>query len=154
MGHRRFGMVIGCAVALGLVLAPAPASTHEGEHEEGAHATGTNHADTKSVGELWRGVKAHETELQRLVQAKDLGKVHEAAFALRDLVAAMPDQSAQLPPEQRAKLKGNVTYGATLAERLDASGDAKDQAATERNLKQLESVLTSIAALYPAGALK
>jgi hypothetical protein len=122
MEHRRFGAVIGCAVALGLVLAPAPASTHEGEHEEGAHATGTSHADTKTVGELWRGVKVHETEWQR----------HEVAFALRDLVAAMPDQSAQLPPERFAKLQGNVKYVGTIAERLDAAGDANDQAATGR----------------------
>jgi hypothetical protein len=154
MEHRRFGAVIGCAVALRLVLAPAPASTHEGAHEEGAHATGTSHADTKTVGELWRGVKVHETELQRLVQAKDLGKVHEVAFALRDLVAAMPDQSAQLPPERLAKLQGNVKYVGTLAERLDAAGDANDQAATERSIKQLDSVLAAIAALYPEGAPK
>jgi hypothetical protein len=128
--------------------------SHAGEDKEGSHATGSSHAGTKTVGELWRGVKVHETDLQRLVQAKDLANVHEVAFALRDLVAAMPDQSTQLPPEQLAKLKGNVKYVATLAERLDATGDAKDQPATERNLKQLESVLGAIEALYPEGALK
>jgi hypothetical protein len=127
---------------------------HAGEEKEGSHATGSSHAGTKTVGELWGGVKAHEKNLQRLVQTKDLGNVHEIAFALRDLVAAMPGQSAQLPPEQLVKLNGNVKYVATLAERLDASGDAKDQAATERNLKQLESVLGAIEALYPEGALK
>jgi hypothetical protein len=108
----------------------------------------------KNVGELWHGVKSREAELSHLVQAKELGKVHEVAFALRDLVTAMPDQSVQLPPERLAKLKGNVKYVATLAERLDAAGDAKDQAATERNVKQLESVLAAIEALYPEGALK
>ena len=154
MQHRRLDMVIGYAAVLWLILTPALAFSNDGEHDESAHATGSKHADTKTAGELWRGVKAHETELQRLVQTKDLGKVHEVAFAIRDLVAGMPDQSAQLAPEQLAKLKGDVKYVATLAERLDASGDAKDQAATERNLKQLESVLTSIAALYPEGALK
>lgn len=154
MTQKRFGTLMGVAVALCLVFPPTLALSHDGEHEEGAHATGTNHAEAKTVAELWRTVKAHETELQRLVQGKDLGKVHEVAFAIRDSAAAMADQSPQLSPEEFTKLKGNIKYVATLAERLDASGDAKDQAATERNLKQLESVLTSIEALYPAGALK
>ncbi len=153
MKRRRFGTVVGCVVVLGLLLAPARAWPRGAEHDEGSRASRTSHADTKSVGELWRGVKAHEAELHRLVQAKDLGKVHEAAFALRDLVAAMPDKS-ELPPEQLAKLKGNAKYVATLAERLDAAGDAKDQAATEGSFKQLQSVLAAIEALYPEGALK
>ena len=153
MEHRRFGTMAGCIVALGLLLSPARALPDEAEHHEGAHTSGASHAETKSLGELWRGVKAHETELQRLVQAKDLGKVHETAFALRDLVAAMPDKST-LPPEQLVKLKGNAKYVATIAARLDSAGDANDQAATESSLKQLQSVLTAIEALYPEGVLK
>ena len=154
MKRKRCGTLMGVAVALCLVFLPTLALSHDGEHEEGAHATSASHADAKTAAELWRAVKTHETELQRLVQSKDLGKVHEVAFAIRDSVAGMADQSPQLTPEELTKLKGNIKYVATLAERLDASGDAKDQAATERNLKQLESVLTSIEALYPAGALK
>jgi hypothetical protein len=88
------------------------------------------------------------------VQAKELGKVHEVAFALRDLVAAMPNKSAELPPEKLAKLQGNAKYVATLAARLDVAGDANDQAATELNFKQLPSVLAAIEALYPEGALE
>jgi len=122
---------------------------------EGPGKSATSHAEAKTVGELWRGIKTHEAELRRLVEAKDLGKVHEVAFAVRDLVAAMPgQQSAQLPPARLAKLKGNVKYVATLAERLDAAGDAKDEAATERNVTQLQAVIAAIEALYPEGALK
>jgi hypothetical protein len=154
MKQKRLGTLIGLAATLWLVFPPTLALSHDGAHEEGAHATSASHADAKTAADLWRTVKTHETELQGLVESKDLGKVHEVAFAIRDSVAGMADQSPQLSPEQLTKLKGNVKYVATLAERLDASGDAKDQAATERNLKQLESVLSSIEALYPAGALK
>ncbi len=154
MKQKRFGTVIGVAAALWLVFPPTLALSHDGEHEEGTHATSSSGAHTKTAAALWRTVKSHETELQGLVQRKDLGKVHEVAFALRDSVAGMADQSPELSPDELTKLKGNIKYVATLAERLDASGDAKDQAATERNLKQLESVLTSIEALYPAGELK
>ena len=154
MERRRFGTVVGGVVAMGLLLAPARVLPQGAEHAAGSTASAPKHVEAKTVGELWRGVKSREADLSHLVQAKELGKVHEVAFALRDLVAAMPDQSAQLPPERLAKLKGNVKYIATLAERLDAAGDAKDQAATERNVKQLESVLAAIEALYPEGALK
>ena len=154
MKHRRFGTVVGRVVAMGLLLAPVRALPSGAEHDEGSHASGTSHAQTNSVGQLWHGVKAHEAELARLVQAKELGKVHEVAFALRDLVAAMPNKSAELPPEKLAKLQGNAKYVATLAARLDVAGDANDQAATELKFKQLQSVLAAIEALYPEGALK
>ena len=154
MEHRRVGTVTGCVLALGLLLTPAWVLANEAEHDEGSHASGTSHAEAKSVGELWRGVKAQEMELQRLIQAKELGKVHEAAFALRDFVALMPNKSAELSPERLADLKGGAKYVATLAERLDTAGDAKDQTATETSFKQLQSVLVTIQALYPDGALK
>lgn len=154
MERMRFGTVVGYVMAMGLLLAPARVFPQGAEHDEGSHASAPNHVEAKTVGELWRGVKSREADLNHLVQAKELGKVHEVAFALRDLVAAMPDQSVQLPPERLAKLKGNVKYVATLAGRLDAAGDAKDQAATERNAKQLESVIATIEALYPEGGLK
>ena len=151
MKHRRFGTVVGCVVAMRLLLAPVRALPDDAKHDEGSRVSGTSHAETKGVGQLWHEVKAHEAELARLVQAKELGKVHEVAFALRDLVAAMPTKSAELPPEKLAKLQGDAKYVATLAARLDVAGDANDQAATELHFKQLHDVLAAIGALYPQG---
>ena len=154
MKCKRFGTVIGCVATIGLLLAPARVLPSGAEHHEGSHASASSHLEAKTAGELWRKIKSREEELGRLVQAKDLAKIHEVAFAIRDLVAAMPDQSAQLPPERLAKLNGNVKFVATLAERLDTTGDAQDQVGTEQNFKQLQSVLATIEALYPAGALE
>lgn len=108
----------------------------------------------ETVGDLWRRIKAREHELGTVITSKDLTKVHAVAFAIRDLVAALPDRSGQLSAAQRARLESSVKYVATLAQRLDATGDAKDQAATGVSFKQLESVLTAIEALYPSEALK
>ena len=146
---------IGVALAISLILAPAPGlagGEHGGHHEaaEGMHASAGN----ETLGGLWRAVKTHEEELNNRIKAKDLGKVHQVAFAIRDLVAAMPEKSGQLSAEQQAKLKGNVKYVATLAERLDAAGDAKNQSATEAGFKQLQSVLGAIETLYPPEGLK
>ncbi|MEO7437244.1 MAG: hypothetical protein ABI080_17340 [Candidatus Binatia bacterium] len=110
-------------------------------------------ADT-SLSKIWTQVRTRETALADLITAKQLDKVHEAAFAVRDLVATMPAQSSTLSPASQSKLKSNVAFVVTLAGRLDAAGDAKDQAATEASFKQLQSVLTGIAGLYPAGTLE
>lgn len=148
----------GTVVALALALTVAPAIAH-GDEEE-AHGTHHEAAETAKSGApevltaVWLDVRASEAELQELIHNKELSKVHETAFTLRDLVAAMPPKSEQLSAEQQKKLAGNVKFVATLAERLDTSGDAGDQAATEANFKQLQSVLTSIEGLYPAGVLK
>ena len=155
MERRRFGMFIGIVLAAGLLGMTGPGLAGE---EHGAHhdtpAKGRLEAGINTLGGLWQTVKTRENELSNLIKAKDLGKVHEVAFAIRDLVAQMPEKSGQLSAEQHAKLKGNVKYVATLAERLDKAGDAKDQTATEASFKQLQSVLGAIEGLYPPEALK
>lgn len=155
MDDRLFTICVGAALAAGLIVAPRPglAAEEHGEHHETA-ATAKPLAGTETLRDLWQAAKAHEGELSDLIKAKELEKVHEVAFAIRDLVAAMPEKSGDLAAEQQTKLKGNVKYVATLAERLDEAGDANDQSATEASFKQLQSVLAAIEALYPPGALK
>ncbi|KXS30419.1 MAG: hypothetical protein AWT59_3454 [Candidatus Gallionella acididurans] len=48
-----------------------------------------------------------------------------------------------------AQVKANVQFVATLAQRLDATGDAKNKASTESNFKKLQGVLSAIRADYP-----
>ena len=142
-------------LAAGLLVAPGPvfAGEEHGTHHE-MPVKGEPVAGPETVGGILQAVKAREGELDTLIKAKELGKVHEVAFAIRDLVAALPEKSVQLPDAQQTKLKGNVKYVATLAERLDAAGDAKNQSATEASFKQLQSVLGGIEGLYPPEALK
>ena len=145
------------AAALAVTLAAAPAIAHEEEEHGSSHHEATEAVKptgAATLAGLWKDVKAGESALAGLIQAKELSKVHEAAFTLRDLVAAMPAKSGQLSEEQQKKLAGNVKFVAILAERLDASGDAGDQSATEARFKQLQSVLVSIEAVYPVGLLK
>lgn len=103
---------------------------------------------------IWHQVKQHQLELENVIQAKQLNKVHQHAFQIRDLVNAMPAKSGSLPAEKLDKVKTNVKYLATLAARLDESGDASDQAATEENYKKFSGILKNIEAQYPADALK
>jgi len=151
MTDRLFTLVAGLALATALTFAPH-AGCAAGTVGSGAPQT-ANTPRTGTLGGLWRSVKAREDELAAVIGRRDLAKVHERAFALRDLVVAMPARSAALTPGERAKLENHVTYVRTLAARLGAAGDAKGQGATETAFRQLRAVLTAIEALYPPAAL-
>jgi hypothetical protein len=158
MQRKPFEMFMLIAVTFGLIVVPGRCYAAEDHHEpgqhEGAHTNETIAVKAGTVGELWRAVKTEEAELGKLIKARDLEKVHEVAFSIRDRVAALPEKSTQLSGEQMAQLKANVKYVTTLAERLDKAGDSKDQAATEASLRQLQSVLGNIEKLYAPEALK
>ncbi len=99
---------------------------------------------------LWQAIDAKSAELKKTIESGALDQVHHEAYALRDLVAGLPVKSAALPAENLAKVKSSVRFVATLAERLDATGDAKDAAGTKQNFEKLTSVLASLRGNYPA----
>ena len=116
------------------------------------------HAEEKAVTQvqipatsaaIWRSIDKETELLNALIQAGKFEEVHHRAFAIRDLVAALPARSGSLPPDKLAQVKTNIQFVATLAQRLDATGDAKDKAGTESNFKKLQGVLSVIRADYP-----
>ena len=98
---------------------------------------------------IWQSIDKKIEQLAAVIQADKLDDVHLHAFAIRDLVAALPARSGSLPPNKLAQVKTNVQFVATLAQRLDATGDAKDKAGTASNFKKLQGVLSAIRADYP-----
>lgn len=84
--------------------------------------------------------------MDTLIRTGKLGELHHHAFAIRDLVKALPSRSGTLPAEKMAQIKTSSKYVATLAERLDAAGDANDKAASESSLRKLKGVLNGIRA--------
>ncbi len=98
---------------------------------------------------IWRSIDQETELLNALIQAGKFEEVHHRAFAIRDLVAALPSRSGSLPPDKLAQVKTNVQFVVNLAHRLDATGDAKDKAGTEYNFSKLQGVLSVIRADYP-----
>ncbi len=93
---------------------------------------------------IWTAIDAHSAELKATIASGNLTEVHHHAFAIRDLVAALPAHSPTLGTEDQAKLQGEIKFVTTLAGRLDETGDASDKAGTQANYDQLVSVLTGI----------
>ncbi|MFA6286129.1 MAG: hypothetical protein WC661_01995 [Opitutaceae bacterium] len=107
-----------------------------------------------TVPAILQAVKTQEDELDQMVTAGKLDHVHEAAFAIRDLVNALADKSTDLPADKLSKIKANAKFVASLADRLDKSGDANDKAATALNFRRLQVILEQIVAQYPAAMPK
>ena len=93
---------------------------------------------------IWQEIDKHSAELKATIDSGALKEVHHHAFAIRDLVAALPTHSPTLPAADQSKLQGEVKFVSTLADRLDQSGDANDKAATQASYEQLTKVLSGI----------
>lgn len=103
---------------------------------------------------LWSAVGGHQKELHEVLAAKKLAEVHHHAFAVRDLVAAMPGKSTMLAADKKTALIKSVSRVASLAKLLDEAGDTGDSAKVATLTVKLDTELKSIEALYPAKDLK
>lgn len=110
-------------------------------------ATATAAASTTSAG-IWQAIDVKSAELAKTIQSGKLADVHHIAFAIRDLVVTLPEHSTDLPTDKLAKVKAGVKFVGTLADRLDASGDANDKAGAQDNYDKLTGVLKSLRANY------
>ena len=129
---------------LSVVLAFTRFASADEEHED----KGGKVKIPATAADIWHEVRNHEEELRKNITDKKLDKVHEAAFEIRDLVNALPDKSKDLTADNLAKVKSNAKYVADITKRLDESGDAGDQVATETNFKKLKNLLKIIETQY------
>lgn len=133
-------------IALALALSGGLAIGHI------AMAGGTEAAAKSTSAEItmgiWQAIDAKSAALKKTIDAGKLEEVHHEAFAIRDLVAALPAHSTSLSADKLAKVRDGVKFVATLAARLDATGDAKDLAGTQQNYAKLMTVLASLRSNY------
>ena len=123
---------------------PAPAA------EGGGHSHFTKIPAT--VPEIWKKIHQQQAELIKTVAAKDLGEAHDHAFAIRDLVKALP---SKLAAERKAEAEAGVKEIRKLAADIDKSGAAGAQKATEASVKKLgEAIVALQSKLQPAEVKK
>lgn len=120
--------------------ADSPASNAPAAAEEEAAPT----AVPATADGVWQAIDQQSADLKTTIQSGVLKEVHHKAFAIRDLVAALPAHASMLPAESQAKLQGEVKFVSTLADRLDAAGDANDKAGAQDNYDKLVAVLNGI----------
>ena len=101
-----------------------------------------------TVAAIWQSVDRETEGMAKQIQSGKLDALHQHAFAIRDLVGALPALSASMAADKLAKIKSDAKFVATLAQRLDTAGDANNKAAAESNFEKLRDVLKSIRANY------
>ncbi len=132
---------MGLCAAIGLIgITTTRVFAAEHEHKEGEkheeHGGKIKIPDT--VEGIFKEIQKHHHELAEVVKGKKLAEVHHHAFAIRDLANALP---AKAEASKKTQVEGTVKNIAKLAEELDKTGDAGNQAGTEANLKKLDGIL-------------
>lgn len=97
---------------------------------------------------IWKAIDEHSASINQALKENQLTSIHEHAFAIRDLVNALPAKSLDLSDEQKKTLQNNLSFVAQLATRLDKTGDANDKEGTQANWDKLEKILTQLRELY------
>jgi len=100
-----------------------------------------------TVEEIWKEIHKQHGKLVSVVAKKDLGEAHDHAFAIRDLVKALP---AKVPAETKAKTEVASKEITKIAADIDKSGAAGAQKATEANVKKMEAAITALQASLKA----
>ena len=140
-------VAMGLSACIAFIATPLPAQE---KSAPAADATGHSHF-TKipaTVAEIWTAIHLQQTKLTAVVAKKDLGEAHDHAFAIRDLVEALP---AKVAAEHKTHAETSAKGIAKLASDIDKSGAAGAQKATEANVKKLETAVAALEAkLKPA----
>ena len=130
-------LAIGASAALAVTTMGLRPAVSQAEHKE------QNEKMTipATADGILQEIHKHHGELAETVKSKKLADVHHHAFAIRDLANALP---AKVAADKKARVEGSAKNIAKLAEDLDKTGDANDQAGTEANLKKLDGVLMAL----------
>ena len=127
-------LAIGACAALAVTSLGLRTVVAQAEHKEQSEKM----TIPETADGIMQEIHKHHAELADVVKSKKLADVHHHAFAIRDLANALP---AKVAADKKARVEGSAKNIAKLAEDLDKSGDANDQATTEANLKKLDGVL-------------
>ncbi len=140
MNTRFIPVMIGMLLSINLIFHPVAQAAEKTEPQVHIPAT---------VTAIWQAIDLQNTALDKAIRTGAFAEVDPRAFAIRDLVAALPSHAGHLSPDKLARIKTNIQFVAILAERLDATGDAKDKTGTESNFKKLQRILKTIRFFEP-----
>lgn len=97
-----------------------------------------------SSDDIWLAINRQSADLKKSIDSGTVDNVHYQAFAIRDLISALPSRSPQLTVSEQAKLQNALQSISILADQLDESGDANDRTRTLENYNKLVIVLNDI----------
>ncbi len=143
------------AIALSAFIAFSTTQAQETKEKKPAHESGSGHSHfTKipaTVEDIWKEIHKQLGKLAGVVADKELGEAHDHAFAVRDLVKALPEK---VPAEKKSDAEAGAKEITKLAADIDKSGAAGAQKATEANVKKLGKAISALQAKLKADGIK
>jgi len=128
-----------------IALTPTPTQAQEAKDKKPAQEGSGGHSHfTKipaTVEDIWKKIQEQQGKLTSVVAQKDLGEAHDHAFAIRDLVKALP---AKVPAEDKANAEAGAKEITKLAADIDRASAAKAQKATEANVKKMDEAIAKL----------
>jgi hypothetical protein len=122
-----------------------PTQAQEAKDKQPAQEGSSGHSHfTKipvTVEDIWKKIHEQQGKLTSVVAQKDLGEAHDHAFAIRDLVKALP---AKVAAELKTKAEEGSKEITKLAADIDKSSAAKAQKATEANVKKMDEAIAKL----------
>jgi hypothetical protein len=138
-------MLVAMGISAFIAFTANQTLAQEGKDKKPAPEGGAGHSHfTKipaTVEEIWKAIHKQQERLVATVEKKDLGEAHDHAFAIRDLVKALP---AKVPAENKSKAEAGAKEIATIAADIDKSGAAGAQKATESNVKKMGAAIIAL----------
>lgn len=126
-----------CVAAITFTINPVHAQTKEGGGAGHSHFIEV----PTTTEEIWKAVADQQTKLNAVVAKNDLGEAHDHAYAIRDLVRALPGMVPAASKVDTEKAAGEI---AKLATAIDKSSAAGAQKATEADVKDLDAAVESL----------
>ncbi len=101
-----------------------------------------------SIGGVFEQIRAERAGLDSAITSGALDRVHEYAFAIRDLARALPIMTSTLSVDAAKQLDALVADIGRQAEELDNSADAGDVSGTQLGVSAIDKSIEGIRALY------
>jgi hypothetical protein len=126
-------------------LTPGSGFAQEAKEKPAHDAGGGGHSHFTKIPEkledVWKEIHKHKKLLGEVVAKKDLGEAHDHAFAIRDLVKALP---GKVPADSKSKAQESSKEIAKIAAAIDKSGAARAQKTTEDNVKKMNDAIAAL----------
>ena len=152
MRKQLITRMVAASIFAGAIAICTPAFAQGGASAPAQKAT-TLTIPSTAAG-IWQAIDAKNIELRSTIATGSLANVHHQAFAIRDLVAALPAHYPALAADKLARARSNGAFVATLAGRLDTSGDANDRAGSQASYDRLAKILIDLRATYAGAATR
>jgi hypothetical protein len=126
-------------------LTPASGFAQEAKEKPAQNAGGGGHSHftkiPEKVEDVWKEIHKHKKLLGEVVEKKDLGEAHDHAFAIRDLVKALP---GKVQTDSKSKAEESSKEITKIAAAIDKSGAARAQKTTEDNVKKMNDAIAAL----------